>query len=175
MTTNNNISLNTNNTIQIKNILYSWLNDINPQFFLSIQLPKHLRSANLTTSNKNLLKIMLKFEQLSLKRHWNKKHIPFIAIAEHGKSNTWHYHIYIYNCSFSFLKIQSIINDVLNQLNLSKETLHIEPILTTGVYPYTSKEFIADTNYHIDSDRIITSEFLFNIPQIPPESQKSKK
>ena len=166
---NNNIRLNTNNTYHLHNILYSWLYDINPQFFLSIQLPKYLRSTDLLKSNKNLKKIMLKFEQLSLKRHWNKKHIPFIAFAEHGKSKTWHYHIYIYNCPFNFLKIQSIINDVSKELNLPHEVLDIEPILTTGVYPYTSKEFKSDINYHIDSDRIITSEFLFNIS---PKSQK---
>lgn len=165
MTTNNNIIYNnTNKTTQLKNILYSWLNNINPQFFLSIQLPKHLRSTDLIKSNQNLKKIMLKFEQLSLKRHWNKKHIPFIAFSEHGKAKTWHYHIYIYNCSFDFLKIQSIINDVSTVLNLPHEVLHIEPILTTGVYPYTSKELKSNINYHIDSDRIITSEFLFNLP-----------
>lgn len=170
MTTNNNIIYNnTNKTTHLKNILYSWLYNINPQFFLSIQLPKHLRSTDLTKSNQNLKKIMLKFEQLSLKRHWNKKHIPFIAFSEHGKSKTWHYHIYIYNCSFDFLKIQSIINDVATVLNLPHEVLHIEPILTTGVYPYTSKEFKSNNNYHIDSDRIITSEFLFNLPHKSPK------
>ena len=63
---NNNIRLNTNNTYHLHNILYSWLYDINPQFFLSIQLPKYLRSTDLLKSNKNLKKIMLKFEQLSL-------------------------------------------------------------------------------------------------------------
>lgn len=173
MTTNTKISLNPNTTIQTKSILYSWLNNISPQFFLSIQLPKHLRSTDLTKSNKNLLKIMLKFEKLSLKRHWNKKHIPFIAFSEHGKARTWHYHVYIYNCSFSFFKIKSIINDVSTELNLPHEVLHIEPILTTGVYPYTSKEIISDINYHFDSDRIITSEYLFNLsPTYIPQSQK---
>jgi len=164
MTKNNNICFNTNTTIQTHNVLYSWLNNINPQFFLSIQLPKHLRSVNLIKSNQNLKRIMIEFEQFSLKRHWNRKHIPFIAIAEHGKARTWHYHIYIYNCHFNFLTIQSIIKNVSTELNLPHEVLHIEPILTTGVYPYTSKEIIADINYHFDSDRIITSEYLFNLP-----------
>lgn len=176
MSNNKKISLNTNNTIQTKNILYSWLNNINPQFFLSIQLPKHLRSTKLSKSNQNLKKIMLNFERLSLKRHWNHNHIPFIAFSEQGKSLHWHYHIYIYNCSFSYLKMQLIINDLLTKLNLPKETLHIEPILTPGVYQYTSKEIITDINYHFDSDRIITSEFLFNIPhkttEHTPEPQK---
>lgn len=173
MTANTKISLNPNTTIQTKSILYSWLNNISPQFFLSIQLPKHLRSTDLIKSNKNLKRIMVEFEQISLKRHWNRKHIPFIAIAEHGKARTWHYHVYIYNCSFSFFKIQSIIKDVSTELNLPHEVLHIEPILTTGVYPYTSKEIISDINYHFDSDRIITSEYLFNLsPTYIPQSQK---
>lgn len=107
---------------------------------------------------------MLNFERLSLKRHWNHNHIPFIAFSEQGKSSHWHYHIYIYNCPFNFLQIQSIIHDLLTKLNLPHETLHIEPILTNDVYSYTSKEFKANINYHFDSDRIITSEILFNIP-----------
>lgn len=160
---NNNICLNTNKTIHTKNVLYSWLNNINPQFFLTIQFPNYLRSTDLLKSNQNLRKIMLKFEQLSLKRHWNKKHIPFIAIAEQGKSSHWHYHIYIYNCPFRFLKIQQIFDDVSKFFNFPHEVMYIEPILTNNVYPYTSKEIIADINYHFDSDRIITSEFLFNL------------
>lgn len=160
---NNNICLNTNNTIHTKNVLYSWLNNINPQFFLTIQFPNYLRSTDLLKSNQNLRKIMLKFEQLSLKRHWNKKHIPFIAIAEQGKSSHWHYHIYIYNCPFRFLKIQQIFDDVSTLCDFPRDVIFVEPILTNNVYPYTSKEIIADINYHFDSDRIITSEFLFNL------------
>lgn len=173
MTMNNNyIYLNTDKTIQTHNILYSWLCNINPQYFLSVQFPKHIRSTDLITSNKHLKRIMVEFEQFSLKRHWNRKHIPFIAIAEHGKARTWHYHIYIYNCSFGYLKIKSIINDVSTELNLPHEVLHIEPIFTNGVYPYTSKEIIVDINDHFDSDRIITSEYLFNLsPTYIPQSQ----
>lgn len=104
------------------------------------------------------------FERLILKRHWNRKHIPFIAITEHGQSENWHYHIYIYNCNYDFLYIQDVIDKVLDQLNLYEEVLHIEPILTSGVYNYTSKEITSDINYHFDSNRIITSEILFNIP-----------
>ena len=158
-----NICLNTDTTIQLKNILCSWLSDINPQYFLSIQFPTNQRTADLTSANKKLRKIMQRFEKNILGRHWNRKHIPFIAIAEHGKSPNWHYHVLIYNCPLSFLGVQLKTHEILSDLNLPSETLYIEPVNNSGACGYTSKEFIADSNFHFDSDRIITSEILFNL------------
>lgn len=159
-----NTTFNTTATYYTKYTLQDWFSNTNPQYFLSIQFPIHLRKTDLTSSNKKLHKIMSTFEKILLGRHWNRKYIPFIAIAEHGKSVNWHYHILIYNCPVSFLKLQSIFDDVITKLNLTHETLYIEPINDTGVNSYTSKEFTADINYHFDSDRIITSEILFGIP-----------
>ena len=173
------IRLDTNKTTEIKNILYSWFKDYNPQYFLSIQFPKYRRSANLENNEANLYKIMSTFERLALGRHWNKKHIPFFAIAEHGKSINWHYHVLIYNCPFNFFEIQLIFHQTSTKLNLPHEVLYIEPINNNGAVLYTSKEFKANIKKHFDSDRIITSEILFNLPYKStihiPQSQKQPK
>lgn len=165
MTYNNNIIFNTDNTYNIQQTLINWFADINPQYFLTIQLPQHLRSQSLTTSNKHLLEIMLTFERLLWGRHWNRKHTPFIAVAEHGKlSFNWHYHILIYNCSFNLFQLQSVFDTLLFKLNLPHETIDLKPVITFGVNSYSSKEIFADVNGHFDTDRIITSEILFNLP-----------
>ncbi|MCQ2582102.1 MAG: hypothetical protein MJ170_03960 [Alphaproteobacteria bacterium] len=165
MTYNNNIIFNTTNTHHIQQTLINWFTNINPQYFLTIQLPQHLRSESLTTSNKKLLEIMSTFERLLWGRHWNRKHTPFIAIAENGKKSfNWHYHILIYNCSFNFFQLQSVFDRLLLQLHLPFETIHFESIITSGVNSYASKEIFADVNGHFDTDRIITSEILFNLP-----------
>lgn len=107
---------------------------------------------------------MLNFEKLLLGKHWNRKHVPFIAVAEHGKiSSNWHYHVLIYDCLFDLSTMQSVTQAVLIKLGLSHETLLIKSVNDNGVNAYLSKEIIADINYHFDSDRIITSEFLFNL------------
>lgn len=159
----NTICCNTKTTIQTKSILQSWFNNINPQYFLSVQFPKYLRSTDLMKSNQKLRKIMFNLEKLLLGRHWNRKHIPFVAVAEHGKSVHWHYHIYVYDCPFTPFEMQQKVHNLLEKLGLPQETLDIKPILTSGVYSYTSKEFITDVNYHFDSNRIITSEILFDL------------
>jgi hypothetical protein len=40
----------------------------------------------------------------------------------------------------------------------------LKPIITFGVNSYVSKEIFCDINSHFDTDRITTSEILFNIP-----------
>lgn len=164
MTDKNNIIFNTDNTYNIQQTLINWLADINPQYFLTIQLPQHLRSESLTTTNKHLLEIMSIFERLLWGRHWNRKHTPFIAIAENGKlSFNWHYHILIYNCPFNFFQLQRVLDTLLTILNLTPETINLKPVITFGVNDYSFKEIFADVNGHFDTDRIITSEILFNL------------
>ena len=161
----NTICRNTNTTIQTKSILQSWFSKINPQYFLSVQFPKYLRSVDLMKSNQKLGKIMSNLEKMLLGRHWNRKYIPFVAIAEHGKiSSNWHYHVLIYNCPFDLATMQLVTQGVLIKLCLPHETLHIETVNDDGINSYSSKEFTADVNYHFDSDRIITSEILFDLP-----------
>ena len=160
MTYNNNIIFNTDNTYNIQQTLINWFADINPQYFLTI----HLRSESLTTTNKHLLEIMSTFERLLWGRHWNRKHTPFIAIAENGKlSFNWHYHILIYNCPFNLFQLQCVLDTLLTILNLTPETINLKPVITFGVNRYSSKEFFADIDGHFDTDRIITSEILFNL------------
>lgn len=165
--TMNYIRLDTNKTTKIKKTIYSWFKNYNPQYFLSIQFPKCRRSVNLTKNEANLRQIMSNFEKILLGRHWNRKHIPFVAIAEQGKSIHWHYHVLIYDCPFDLATMQSVTQAILIKQGLPHETLHIETVFDAGVNSYSSKEFKADIKNHFDSDRIITSEILFDLAYKP--------
>lgn len=158
-----NLVFNKTATNNIKNTIDYWLNTFKPQYMLTIQFPMYQRTSDMTKSNKKLVKIMLMFERILLGRHWNRKHIPFISIAENGKSDNWHYHILIYDCPFNFLSVQRVIDDISIKLNLPHEVLFIEPVNDNGAANYVSKEFISDINNYFDSDRITTSEILFNL------------
>lgn len=174
--TMNYIRLDTNKTTKIKKTIYSWFKNYNPQYFLSIQFPKCRRSVNLTKNEANLRQIMSNFEKILLGRHWNRKHIPFVAIAEQGKSIHWHYHVLIYDCPFDFFTVQKVFQQVSFQLHLPHEVLLVKLIYSNGVNGYSSKEFKADIKNHFDSDRIITSEILFDLPRkSPTHIQKSQK
>lgn len=167
----------TKETQHTQTVLQQWFSNINPQYFLTIQFPIHQRNTDIVKSNKKLHRVMLDFEKLLLGKHWYRKHIPFIVMAEHGKySVNWHYHVLIYDCPFDLFKMQDVTQSVLIKLGLPHETLHIESVNDDGVNSYTSKEIIADINYHFDSDRIITSEILFNLQHKSskpiPDSQK---
>ena len=174
---NTNLYLNTDTTDYTQNALEYWFNTYNPQYFLTVQFPIHQRTPNLHLSNKRLHKIMLKFEKLILGKHWYRKHIPFIVIAEHGKtSSKWHYHVLIYDCNFNFFQVQQVFQQVSEQLRLPHEVLLVKPIYSNGVNGYSSKEIVSDLHYHFDTDRIITSEILFDLPRKSPthipQSQK---
>lgn len=166
---NTNLYLNTDTNDYTKNTMEYWFSTYNPQYFLTVQFPIHKRTTNINTSNKRLHKIMLKFEKLILGKHWYRKHIPFIVIAEHGKtSSNWHYHVLIYDCNFDFFQVQYAFQQVSFQLHLPHEVLLVEQVYSNGVNGYTSKEFKSDFNYHFDTDRIITSEILFDLPRKSP-------
>ena len=170
----------TKETLHTQNTLEYWFNTCNPQYFLTVQFPIHKRTTDITKSNKKLHKVMLKFEKLILGKHWYRKHIPFFVIGEHGKySLNWHYHVLIYDCPFDFFQVQQVFQKVSFQLHLPQEVLMVKQVYSNGVNSYSSKEFTTDINYHFDSDRIITSEILFNLPYKPitrmPESQKQSQ
>ncbi len=177
---NSNLYSNSDTTDYTQNTLEYWLDTYNPQYFLTVQFPIHKRTPNLHLSNKRLHKIMLKFEKLILGKHWYRKHIPFIVIAEHGKtSSNWHYHVLIYDCKFDFFQVRQVFQQVSFQLRLPHEVLLVKPIYSNGVNGYSSKEIVSDLHYHFDTDRIITSEILFDLPRKSPthipQSQKQSQ
>lgn len=78
---------------EIRKILNEWIGrEYQPTHFLTLQLPENKKSADLMTSIRHLKNIMKAFEK-SLMNNWNRHHLRFIAFAEHGVSDDWHFHI----------------------------------------------------------------------------------
>lgn len=71
------------NNMRIKEELKKWIDDTyKPNYMLTIQFHENIKSSNLYTSIDNLKRIMKQIECNILGRHWNKKHLQFIAFAE---------------------------------------------------------------------------------------------
>ena len=97
--------------------------------------------------------------------HWHKKHLAFIATAEKGHGEAWHYHILFNQQNFSDDELNTIILKTVTALRLPLYSLKLEPITAHDDYvvSYCSKEIRVNCNI-LDSDRIIPSHVLFNIP-----------
>lgn len=66
------------------------------------------KSADLTTSIRHLKNIMKAFEK-SLMNNWNRHHLRFIAFAENGTSDDWHFHILFNQGKFTEQKLQNAV------------------------------------------------------------------
>ena len=109
--------------------------------------------------------IMRDFERSLLHRYWNKKHIPFIAFAEKGVSEEWHFHLLFNGGKFTYEELKIATYRIILEQKLPAYSLQIDEIKNgvAKVECYMIKE-IKVTNYnHFDSDRIILSHNLFNL------------
>ena len=92
----------------IKRELHNWIEGVyRPTHFLTIQLPENQKSESLSHFTSHLRSIMIEFERYLLKRHWNKKHLPFICFAE----SFFIYYLHCITCPHTHLSIagQSIL------------------------------------------------------------------
>ena len=148
-----------------KKILNEWIGrEYQPTHFLTLQLPENKKSADLTTSIRHLKNIMKAFEK-SLMNNWNRHHLRFIAFAENGISDDWHYHILFNQSKFTEQELQNAILKATIRENLPFYCLKLDKIdenmLT--VDSYCTKEIKIYWNGNFDSDRIIFSECLFGL------------
>ena len=152
-------------TQKLKQVINAWAGSYNPTHFLTLRLPENMESVNEDVSERALKKIMSAFEYRLLGRHWHKKHLPFIATAEKGYGETWHYHILVNQQNFSDTELNTAIFKTMTALHLPLYSLKLEPITTYKDYvvSYCSKEMCVNCDA-IDTDRIIPSHVLFDIP-----------
>lgn len=152
-------------TEEIRKILNEWIGrEYQPTHFLTLQLPENKKSADLMTSIRHLKNIMKAFEK-SLMNNWNRHHLRFIAFAENGTSDDWHYHILFNQGKFTEQKLQNAILKATIRENLPFYCLKLDKIdenmLT--VDSYCTKEIKIYWDGKFDSDRIIFSECLFGL------------
>lgn len=143
---------------ELKSELKKWINDTyTPDYMMTVQLPDNWKSKNLDYSINHLKFIMQDFERLLLHRHWNKKHIPFIAFAEKGISQEWHFHLLFNGGNFTYSELEATIQSIISKQRLPKYCLQIDKIKDgiAKVEYYTIKEIKVKNYKHFDSDRII--------------------
>ena len=153
-------------TQKLKNIINHWMQSYNPTHFLTVRLPEYIESANFDISQRTLKKIMAAFEYRLLGRHWHKKHLPFIVAAEKGHGTVWHYHILFNQQTFSEDDLQTAIFRTITALRYPFYSLELEKITQYQDYviTYCSKEVRIKQFDTSESDKIIPSNVLFDIP-----------
>lgn len=151
------------NKTKTKQDISKWIFKQYPSHFLSIQFPMNYRNEKYDVSLDLLRRMMSRFEYHLLKsRYWNKKHIPFIAIAEKGHSINWHFHILIDLKQYDWDYINEVIEKTTSDLKMSNEIIHIREFTKIGE-TYSTKEIYIN-NQKVQTDRLIPSNVLFNIP-----------
>ena len=150
----------------VRKILNEWIGkEYKPTHLFTIQLPENWKSNNADNSRSHLRMIMKIFEKSLLGKHWNKHHLPFVAFAENGTSDDWHYHILLNQSKFTEQELQNAILKTNIKLGLPGYCLELDLIEKhlDKVEKYCTKEIKIYWNGKFDSDRIIFSECLFGL------------
>lgn len=152
----------------VKRELRKWIDGTyEPTHFISIQLPENLRYVSKENAITHLHNMMVIFERYLLKRHWNKKHLPFICLEEECAADGWHFHIFLNKREFAEQELKNAVFAVNIKLQLPSYCIdirHIPDSLITTYENYGIKQIRIDEFSHFDSDRIILSHDLFNLP-----------
>lgn len=153
------------NSKQVKNSIIDWIASFNHTHFLTLQLPNNIKTANYEASKYHLRNIMAEFQRQLLGKHWNKKHLLFMAFAEKGKSEGWHYHILFDAGKFKTEELKKALNKATKSRNLSPNIFYLEEIdqNKNKLYSYCTKEIKIKNNDNFNCDNIILSGDLFNI------------
>lgn len=154
-----------NNNNQKEDIYY-WINLYNFTHFFTLRFQTHNETERLDQAEQQLRRHIVVFEKKLLGRHWNNKHLFFIAFAEKGKGCYWHFHI-LFN--FDGIGVEKIINALVaveEEMKLSSYSICLDTIdhLPEIVIKYSTKEVKFDMNNIGDTSTIIPSTVLFNIP-----------
>lgn len=158
----------------VKNELLKWVGKtFNPSHFLTVQLPDNKKSANLEHAKNNLKNIMKAFEK-SLMNNWERHHLPFIAFAEQGTSQEWHFHILFNQDRFTEEQLQNAVFMANIREKLPSYCLDLKPIADNldKIEAYCSKEIKIRFHNKLDSDRIIFSDCLFGLKSKRTSSDK---
>ncbi len=161
-------NINGTNSTDLKENLHDWINDkYKPTHFLTVQLPDNLKTSNLDNAKSHLKNIMKAFEK-SLMNNWKRHHLPFIAFAELGLSQDWHFHILFNQGKYTDEELQNAITKTNLREKLPSYCLDSKPIENnlSLVDFYCSKKMKVYFNNKFDSDRIILSDCLFNLKSL---------
>ena len=149
-----------------KQEIIDWIFSIQPTHLITVQLPEHIKTHDAYKSREHLRRIMASFENKLLGRHWNKKHLFFIAISELGMSDQWHYHILFNQGNFTIEELDAARFLTLSAQRLPNYSFDLRSLEEHPYYAtvYCNKEIHIKDFGKFDSSRIIPSNDLFDIP-----------
>ncbi|MBR6663566.1 MAG: hypothetical protein IKL33_01935 [Alphaproteobacteria bacterium] len=145
----------------------NWISSFKPTHFLTVQLPENKKTALFERSKEHLRKIMAAFEYRLIGRHWNKKHLFFIAFAELGKSDRWHYHVLFNHGKYTKQQLEIAMLRTMSALHMPLYCLKLDLIskYPNKVTSYCTKELRIKDYGTFDSSRIIPSTDLFGFTE----------
>lgn len=157
-------NLNENVMQRTKKELINWIASFGCTHFLTVQFPDNMKTSNINISNKHLKNIMAKFEYKLLGNYWKKKHLFFMAFAENGKNEGFHYHILLKSYNVTTNKLQTALNKTEKDLKLPSYTFCLEEIDNNKnkLYSYCIKEIKIKNNGVFSLDNVISSKELFD-------------
>lgn len=149
-----------------KEDIYYWIDLYKFTHFFTLRFQTHNETENLERAEQQLRRHIIVFEKKLFGRHWNHKHLFFIACAEKGKGCYWHFHILFKFDGISIEKIINALAAVEKEMKLSPYSICLDVIdhLPKIVTRYSTKEIHFDMNSKGDTSTIIPSTVLFNIP-----------
>ena len=154
-------------TIKLRQELNEWIyNRYNPNYFLSIRLPKNKETFDDKKAYSEVWRILKKFEKALIGRNWKKKHLPFIMFAEnHYGCISWHYHLLFNGGKYTEKELQHAVYQTKLDLKLSNYTMDLkkETYTPKRLRDYCTKELKVKYMDEIETDRMIISDVLFYI------------
>ena len=157
------IIYNENNTKQLQQQIKDWLGYMSFSHYLVIDLPLNRKHYDFKKATKYLKTIVKRFEKELVGRHWNKKPVHFIAFVEKGKFHIYHWNLLLWAFQYTDQELQTAVDKTLKYMNLDDSVMEIQPIEYTRyrLNGYNSKELKSDNKFHMDSNRIFSSDMLF--------------
>lgn len=149
-----------------KEDIYYWIDLYKFTHFFTLRFQTHNETENLERAEQQLRRHIIVFEKKLFGRHWNHKHLFFIACAEKGKGCYWHFHILFKFDGISIEKIINALAAVEKEMQLSSYSICLDVIdhLPKIVTRYSTKEIRFNQNSIGDTSTIIPSTVLFNVP-----------
>lgn len=154
-------------TIKLRGELNVWIYETyHPNYFLSVRLSKNKETFNQEKADKEVWRILKKFEKVLVGRNWKKKHLPFVMFAEnHYGYSSWHYHLLFNGGKYTQKELQNAIYKTKLDLKMSDYTMDLrkETYTPNNLRDYCTKELKVRYMDEVETDRIIISDVLFYI------------
>ena len=154
---------NEDNTKILKKDVQDWLGTMYFSHYLVIDLPLNRKHYEFDQATEFFKIVIKRFEKELVGRHWNKKPVHFIGIAELGDFHIWHLNLLLWSFQYTDEQLQTAVTKTSKYMNLDKGVMDIQPIEYTRyrLNGYNSKELKSDDKFHMDSNRIFSSDMLF--------------